>query len=325
MPMNTRRYSPWALLCLVHLEGAITLLEESNDLLDASAAAVGVGLLGLGTRLDLAEGAALTKLLGELSSGLGGDISSVAEGAALGHLLHEGSLVDNLNTGGVDENTVSSHLLEKSSVDAAAGLGGERSVDGDHVAGAVKLLEGLHDLHALSLGNLGLHEGIKGVHLHAKALGDGAHSTGNSTIGLKTELAATELVAALAAEATTDGHDGKTKGDLSNSVGVLTRSVHHNDVLGRAGSKIDGIVASTSTDDDLQSRSVLKKLSVDLIRTNDQGISSSKLLVEIVTSGIALAENKLVVSLVGLEELLNLGNRVLRERLLSSNNDGVHL
>ena len=76
------------LLCLVDLESAVTLLEESDDLVDASAAAVGVGLLGLGTRLDLAEGAALAKLGGEVGRGLGRDIGGVEEGGALLHLGH---------------------------------------------------------------------------------------------------------------------------------------------------------------------------------------------------------------------------------------------
>jgi len=315
----------FTLLCLVNLESAVTVLEELNDLIDTSAAAVGVGLLGLGTRLDLAESAALTELGNKVSSGLGSNISSIAEGRALLHLGHEGSLVDNLNTSGVDENTVSSHLVEKSSVDTATGLRGERGVDGDDVASSIKLLERLNHLDAVSLSVLRLHEGIEGVNLHAEALGDAAHSTGNSTISLKTKLAATELIAALASEATTDGHDCKTKSDLSDSIGVLAGGVHDDDALGSAGREIDGIVASTSTNDDLKSRSVLKELSVDLIRTDDHGISSGKLSVEILTLGIALAENKLEISLEGLGKFFDLSNRVLGERLLSSNNDGMHL
>jgi len=313
------------LFLLVHLEGAVALLEEVDDLPDASAAAVGVGLLGLSARLDLAEGAALAKLGNKVSSGLGGNISGIAEGRALLHLGHESLLVDDLNTGGVDEDTVGSHLVEKSGVDAATGLGGERGVDGDDVADGVELLEGLGHLDAIGLSDLSLDEGIEGVDLHAEALGDATHSTSDSTIGLKTKLAATELIAALAREATTEGHDGKTKGNLSDSVGVLARSVHDDDALGRAGLQIDGIVASTSTDDDLQSRSVLKELSVDLVRANDHGIGGGKLGIELGALLVALAEDKLEVSLVGLGKLLNLGNRVLGEGLLSSNNDGMHL
>jgi len=312
------------LLGLVHLEGAIAFLEESDDLLDGSAATVGVGLLGLSSRLDLAEGAALAELLDELSSSLGSDISSIAESAALLHLGHESSLVDNLSTGSVDENTVSSHLVKDSSVDAATSGVGQRGVDGDDVASAVKLLKGLASLDTGSLHNLSLDEGIEAVDLHAEALGDGGDSASDSTIGLKTELAATELVAALAGEATTDSHDGKTEGDLSNSVGVLAGGVHDNDALGGASGKVDGIVTGTSTDDDLQSRGVLKKSSVDLIGTDDQSLSLTELGIEVLLGGIALAEDELVVGLVGLEELLNLSDGVLGEGLLSSNNDGVH-
>jgi len=322
---ESRRFHLVNLLGLVHLELGVTLLKEVDDLSDASAAAVGVGLLSLSTRLDLAEGAALTELLNELGGGLGSNISSIAEGAALLHLGHQSSLVDDLNTSSVDEKTVSGHLLKKSSVDTATGLRGERSVDGDNVASSIELLKRLHHVDTLSLSILSLDEGIEGVDLHAEALGDATDAASDSTIGLKTKLTATELIAALAAEATTDGHDSKTKGNLSNSVGVLARGVHDNDALGRAGSKVDGIITSTSTDDDLQSRSVLKKLSVDLIRTDDHGISSGKLSKEVLTLGIALAENKLEVSLVLLGKLLDLSNRVLGERLLGSNNDGMHL
>ena len=115
--------------------------------------------------------------------------------------------------------------------------------------------------------------GIVGIDIHTKALGDAGHVAADVAEGEDAQLLAHELGAALAVVEITDGHDEQTEDELGHGVGVLARRILGHHVVSRGGGEVDVVVAGTGADDDLQLLGSVEHLGVDLVRTDDHGIS----------------------------------------------------
>ena len=135
----------------------------------------------------------------------------------------------------------------------------------NNVAGLKEFILALCSLNAGSLNSLSRTESIIGNNLHTKALGYASNVTTYITKSKNTQLLAHQFSTTGSIEKVTNTINQKTEHQLSNTVGILTRSIHCYDVVSSSSRQVNIVISGTGTNNNLQVLCCVQYLSVNLI------------------------------------------------------------
>ena len=142
-------------------------------------------------------------------------------------------------------------------------------MEGDDVAGREEFLLAGDSVYTVLLDDVSRREGVVGIDFHADALSDASYVAARVTVSKETELLVLELRARGTIEAVADSEEEHSEDELSYSVSVLPRSVHHAYAVSGSGLKVYVVVAGTSADDDLELLSSVEDLGIYDVATDD--------------------------------------------------------
>ena len=197
------------------------------------------------------------------------DISEVAEVFAFLEEGDELGFVDDFLTSGIHEDTLLWHEAHEFATDRALSLRRSGDMEGDDVAGREELLLAGDSVYTFLLDDFGRREGVVSIDIHAEALSDASYVAARVTVSQEAKLLILELSTRGAIEAVTYAEEEHSEDELSYSVSVLSRSVHHAYAVSGSGLEVYVIVASTSADDDLELLSSVEDLGIYDVATDD--------------------------------------------------------
>ena len=89
-------------------------------------------------------------------------------------------------------------------------------------------------------------------------------------------------------------HDHHAESQFSHGVGVLSRCIHHADLVGSSGFQVHVVVSGTGTNDNLQLLGGIQDFGIHLVATDDDGIHVLHGIQQLRLVGIFLQENQLI-------------------------------
>ena len=142
-------------------------------------------------------------------------------------------------------------------------------MEGDDVAGREEFLLAGDSVYTFLLDDFGRREGVVSIDIHADALSDASYVAARVTVSEETKLLVLELSTRGAVEAVAYAEEEHSEDELSDSVSVLSRSVHHAYAVSGSGLEVYVVVAGTSADDDLELLSSVEDLGIYDVATDD--------------------------------------------------------
>mmetsp|Transcript_4911 Transcript_4911/g.5482 ORF Transcript_4911/g.5482 Transcript_4911/m.5482 type:complete len:241 (+) Transcript_4911:402-1124(+) len=224
-----------------------------------------------------------------------------------------------LHPSGVDQSAALWHLGQEILVDGCLGLIGQGHME-RHI---LMFEEPCHRSHWFCSHLLDLVRrdvGIVCEALHAKALGQLVHCPRHRAEAVEGDLPIHQLEATGAIEVVASTDDHHPKNQLCHCVGVLARSVHGDHAFGFTCLQVDIVIASTSTDHDLQLIGLLQNSGIHDVTANDHGIHALYSCQQVVFALVILQLLQSVLRL--LHYTFNLGNRPCCKGFLRGKENG---
>ena len=142
----------------------------------------------------------------------------------------------------------------------------------DHIASLKQDILRINGMYTGSLNHFLRAVSIVGIAFHAEAGSHASHITAHIAEGQDTQFLALQLGTCLAVEEVAHGKYQQTEHQLSHSIAVLARSVHHTYVMSGSCIQVHIVVTSTGTHHNLQLLGSIQHLIVHFVAADNQGI-----------------------------------------------------
>ena len=149
-------------------------------------------------------------------------------------------------------------------------------------------------LHAIFLNHFFRTESVVGVHFHSEAFSYTGNVTTNVSVCMDTQFLAHQFCTGSTVIEVTNGVYHHAQSQFGNSIGVLSRSIHHANIVSGSGSQVYIIVSGTSTNYNLQFFSSIQHLCINNITTDNDSISIFHCIQQLCFIGIFLQQSKLI-------------------------------
>ncbi len=106
-----------------------------------------------------------------------------------------------------------------------------------------KLIHVVERLHAFCLNSRIGNENVKSLNVHSETFGNTGHIASHLTESVDAERLALKFRTGRSVELVAADHNHHTENETGHSVGVLTGSVHHTNVVFGSGFEVDVVIA----------------------------------------------------------------------------------